>query len=474
MARHADRLVGEEESLVTETLTGVSPSKSTNLIEEPSLSEAAVAGVSVAEPAPTEAVDPAEPSAEELAIARELVRSARARGVAMTGPGGMLKALTKTVIETALDEEITDHLGYEPHDPTGRGSGNSRNGTRAKTVLTDNVGPVTVAVPRDRDGSFDPVIVRKRQRRLGGVDTIVLSLVAKGLTTGEVSAHFEEIYGASLSKDTISRITDRVLTEMTDWAARPLEKVYAAVFIDAIYVKVRDGQVANRPFYAAIGVDLAGHKDVLGLWAGTGNGESAKFWLQVLSELKNRGVEDVFFLVCDGLKGIPDSVAAVFPQAVVQTCVIHLIRNTFKYASKKYWGQIAADLKPIYRAPSREAAWAAFEEFEEKWGTPYPAIGQLWRNAWEQFVPFLDYDAEIRTVLCSTNAIESLNARYRRAVTVRGHFPTEQAALKCLYLVTRSLDPKGTGQQRWTMRWKPALNAFAITFGDRMPKAEQH
>ena len=219
-------------------------------------------------------------------------------------------------------------------------------------------------------------------------------------------------------------------------------QVYAAVFIDAIYVKVRDGQVANRPFYAAIGVDLAGHKDVLGLWAGTGGGESAKFWLHVLTELKNRGVQDVFFIVCDGLKGLPDSVGAVFPQAVVQTCIIHLIRNTFRYASKKYWGQIAADLKPIYRAPSREAARAAFEEFKEKWGKPYPAIGQLWRNAWEQFVPFLD--------------------------------PTEQAALKCLYLVTRSLDPKGTGQTRWTMRWKPALNAFAITFGDRMPKAETH
>jgi transposase-like protein len=308
-------LVGEEESLMTETLAGVSPSKSRNLSEEPSLADAAVAGASVAEPVATEVLNPAEPSEEELAIARELVRSARARGVAMTGPGGMLKALTKTVIETALDEEITDHLGYEPHDPVGRGSGNSRNGTRPKTVLTDNVGPVEIEVPRDRDGSFDPVIVRKRQRRLGGVDTIVLSLVAKGLTTGEVSAHFEEIYGASLSKDTISRITDRVLSEMADWAARPLEKVYAAVFIDAIYVKVRDGQVANRPFYAAIGVDLAGHKDVLGLWAGAGNGESAKFWLQVLTELKNRGVQDVFFIVCDGLKGLPDSVGAVFPRS---------------------------------------------------------------------------------------------------------------------------------------------------------------
>ena len=459
---------------MTETLTGMSPSRTEELVEEPSAAESRVAG---REPdcgalsAPPEAV---EPSTEELAIARELVRSARARGVAMTGPGGMLKALTKTVIETALDEEMTDHLGYEKHDPAGRGTGNSRNGTRAKTVLTDNVGPVDIEVPRDRAGSFDPVIVKKRQQRLGGVDTIVLSLVAKGLTTGEVSAHFAEIYGASLSKDTVSKITDRVVTEMTEWMARPLEKVYAAVFIDAIYVKVRDGQVANRPFYAAIGVDLAGHKDILGLWAGTGGGESAKFWLQVLTELKNRGVEDVFFLVCDGLKGLPDSVGAVFPQAVVQTCVIHLIRNTFRYASKKYWGQIAADLKPIYQAPSREAAWAAFEEFEQKWGKPYPAIPRLWRNAWEQFVPFLDYDVEIRSVLCSTNAIESLNARYRRAVTVRGHFPTEQAALKCLYLVTRSLDPKGTGQQRWTMRWKAALNAFAITFADRMPAADNH
>ena len=382
---------------MTETLAGVSPSKTEGLLEQPSLAEAAVAGA-----ADRDDIDQAdllaEPSEAELAIARELVRSARARGVAMTGPGGMLKALTKTVIETALDEEMTEHLGYGKHDPTGRGSGNSRNGTGSKTVLTDNVGALQIDVPRDRDSTFDPVIVAKRQRRLGGVDTIVLSLVAKGLTTGEVSAHFEEIYGASLSKDTISRITDRVLTEMADWAARPLEKVYAAVFIDAIYVKVRDGQVANRPFYAAIGVDLAGHKDVLGLWAGTGGGESAKFWLQVLSELKNRGVADVFFVVCDGLKGLPDSVGAVFPEAVVQTCIIHLIRNTFRYASKKYWGQIAADLKPIYGAPSPQAAWSAFEEFEEKWAKPYPAIGRLWRDAWEQFTPFLDYGACCRIV----------------------------------------------------------------------------
>lgn len=414
----------------------------------------------------------ARPSADELAVARELVRSARNRGAALTGPDGLLKALTKTVIETALDEEMVDHIGYDKHDPAGRNTGNSRNGTRTKTVLTDNCGPVEIEIPRDRAGDFDPAIVKKWQRRSGDVDTIVLSLYAKGLTTGEISAHFAEIYGASVSKDTVSRITDKVVAEMAEWSARPLEKVYAAIFIDAIHVKVRDGQVGNRPIYAAIGVDLAGHKDVLGLWAGNGGGETAKFWMSVLAELKNRGVADVFFVVCDGLKGLPDSVEAVFPLAVVQTCIIHLIRNTFRYASKKYWGQIASDLKPIYTAPTPEAAWRAFEEFEEKWATPYPAISKLWRSAWEQFTPFLDYDVEIRRVLCSTNAIESLNARYRRAVRVRGHFPTEQAAMKCLYLVTRALDPKGTGQTRWTMRWKPALNAFAVTFADRMPQAE--
>ena len=312
------------------------------------------------------------PSAEELEVARELVRSARERGTALTGPGGLLKALTKTVIETALDQEMVDHLGYVKHDAAGRGTGNSRNGTRTKTVLTDNCGPVEIEVPRDRAGSFDPAIVKKWQRRSGDVDTIVLSLYAKGLTTGEISAHFEEIYGASVSKDTISRITDTVLAEMAEWSARPLEKVYAAIFVDAIYVKVRDGQVGNRPVYAAIGVDLAGHKDVLGLWAGTGGGETAKFWMSVLAELKNRGVADVFFVVCDGLKGLPDSVEAVFPQATVQTCIIHLIRNTFRYASKKYWGQIAADLKPIYSAPSPQAAWSAFEEFSGVVGQALP------------------------------------------------------------------------------------------------------
>src|SRR3954454_9210073 len=411
-------------------------------------------------------------SAAERAAVRELVRAARGRGEDITGPDGLLKSITATVLESALEEEMTDHLGHPKHQaPTG-GADNIRNGTRAKTVLTDAAGEVTIEVPRDRAATFDPVIVKKRQRRLSDVDAVAISLYAKGLTTGEISAHFAEVYGASISKDTISRITDRVVEEMQAWASRPLQGVYAAVFIDAIYVKVRDGQVGNRPFYAAIGVDLAGRRDVLGLWAGQGGGESAKFWMSVLADLKNRGVADVFFVVCDGLKGLPDAVNAVFPQAIVQACVIHLIRATLRYASRKYWDTLAKDLRAIYTAPSPEAAWAAFEELEEKWGKPYPAIPKLWRAAWEEFTPFLSYDVEIRRVLFSTNAIESLNARYRRAVGARGHFPTEQAALKTLYLVTRGLDPKGLGQARWITRWKPALNAFAVTYADRMPAAE--
>jgi transposase-like protein len=413
-----------------------------------------------------------EQSAEQQA-AVELVRMAREQGLSLTGPDGLLKQLTKTVIETALNEEMTEHLGFEKHDPAGAGTGNIRNGTRSKTVLTDASGPVEIDVPRDRAGTFDPQIVRKRQRRLSGVDEVVLSLYAKGLTTGEISAHFAEIYGASVSKETISRITDKVIEEMNDWSVRPLDAVYAAVFIDAIVVKVRDGQVANRPFYAAIGVTLAGERDILGLWAGTG-GEGAKFWMAVLTDLRNRGIRDVFFVVCDGLKGLPEVVSNVWPQAIVQTCIIHLIRNTFRLTSRKYWDEIKRDIKPIYTAINAKAARVAFDDLAEKWGPRYPAVIRLWDNAWAEFIPFLDYDLEIRTVICSTNAIESLNARYRRAIKARGHFPNEQAALKCLYLVTRSLDPTGIGRARWTMRWKPALNAFAITFADRFPAAEDY
>jgi transposase-like protein len=415
---------------------------------------------------------PAEMSAEERAAA-ELVRLAKEQGLSLTGPDGLLKQLTKTVLETALNEELTEHLGYDKHDPAGAGTGNVRNGTRSKTVLTESTGHVAIDVPRDRAGTFTPQIVRKRQRRLSGVDEVVLSLYAKGLTTGEIAAHFADIYGASVSKETVSRITDKVIEEMNDWTVRPLETIYAAVFIDAVVIKVRDGQVANRPFYAAIGVTLDGERDILGLWAGTG-GEGAKFWMSVLTDLRNRGVADVFFVVCDGLKGLPEVVSNVWPAAIVQTCIIHLIRNTFRLTSRKYWDELKRDIRPIYTAVNATAARTAFDELADKWGARYPAVVKLWNNAWEEFIPFLDYDLEIRRVICSTNAIESLNARYRRAVKARGHFPSEQAALKCLYLVTRSLDPTGHGRPRWTMRWKPALNAFAITFADRFPDAETY
>jgi len=414
----------------------------------------------------------AEQSAEQQAAA-ELVRLAREKGLSLTGPDGLLKQLTKTVIESALAEEMTEHLGYEKHDPAGAGTGNIRNGLRGKTVLTEHSGPVDIEVPRDRAGTFEPQIVKKRQRRLEGVDEIVLSLYAKGLTTGEISAHFAEIYGASVSKETISRITDRVLEEMNDWAVRPLDEIYAAIFVDAIVVKVRDGQVANRPIYAAIGVSLDGERDILGLWAGQG-GEGAKFWMSVLTDLRNRGVKDVFFVVCDGLKGLPEVVSNVWPATIVQTCIIHLIRNSFRLTSRRYWDELKRDIKPIYTAVNETAARSAFEAMAAKWGERYPAVIRLWNNAWSEFIPFLDYDIEIRRVLSTTNAIESLNARYRRAVKARGHFPSEQAAMKCLYLVTRSLDPTGRGRARWATRWKPALNAFAITFGDRFPAAETY
>jgi putative transposase len=427
-----------------------------------------IAVVAVDQEEPEVAATPPVPVDQDQ-VAEQLLAQAKAQGVELVGPNGLLNQLTKRVLETALEEEMSAHLGYQKHDPLGRDRGNSRNGTRAKTVLTE-IGPVEIEVPRDTDASFQPQIVKKRQRRLTGVDEIVLSLTARGLTTGEIAAHFAEVYGASISKDTISKITDKVVEEMTEWCNRPLDPVYPVIFIDAIVVKVRDGQVRNKPIYVVVGVTVHGERDILGLWAG-GGGEGAKFWLQVLTELKNRGVADVCIAVCDGLKGLPDAITTVWELAVVQACILHLIRNTFRFASRKYWDQIAHDLRPVYTAASEAEALARFEEFEEKWGTPYPAISKLWRSAWSEFVPFLDYDVEIRKIICSTNAIESINARYRRAIRARGHFPSDQAALKCLYLVTRSLDPTGKGKARWAMRWKPALNAFAITFEGRIHPA---
>jgi putative transposase len=412
-------------------------------------------------------------SAADEQLVRELTERARTGGLKLTGEGGLLGKLTKMVIEGALEGEMDNHLGYSKHAPEGRDSGNSRNGYRGKTVLTE-AGPVEISVPRDRESSFEPAIVAKRQRRLTGLDDMVISLSAKGLTHGEIAAHLEEVYGAEVSKQTITAITDRVAEKIAEWQSRPLDPVYAVLFIDAIQVKIREGQVANRPIYLALGVTVDGERDILGLWAGEhGDGEGAKFWLRVLSEIKNRGTRDVCMLVCDGLKGLPDSVSAVWEKTIVQTCIVHLLRNSFKYASKKDWAAIAKDLKPVYQAASEAAALDAFAEFSGKWEKRYPAIIRLWENAWAEFVPFLRFDREIRTVVCTTNAIESINARLRRAVNARGHFPTEAAALKCLYLAIMSLDPTGRGRQRWTNRWKAALNAFDITFDGRLSAGRQ-
>ena len=333
-------------------------------------------------------------------------------------------------------------------------------------MITD-IGPVSIDVPRDRDGSFQPVMVPKRKRRLGGVDQLVLSLSAKGLTHGEISAHLEEIYGARVSKETVTRITDGVLETMVEWQNRPLDAVYPVMFVDAIHVKIREGQVANRPIYVAIGVTVDGERDILGLWAGEG-GEGAKYWAHVLTEIKNRGTKDVCILVCDGLTGLPDAVASVWPKTIVQACVVHLIRNSFRYASRRDWPELAKDLKPIYTAVTEAAALERLADFAGRWEAKYPAIVKLWESAWAEFVPFLSFDPEVRQVIYTTNAIESVNARIRKAVKARGHFPNEQAALKCVYLAVMSLDPTGRGRQRWSNRWKGALNAFTIAFPDRM------
>jgi transposase-like protein len=418
------------------------------------------AAESLVAPAPADALD------EQLV--QQLSERARAEGLRLTGEGGLLSRLTKMVVESALEGEMEDHLGYARHDPAGRDGGNSRNGTRSKELLTE-AGPVQIAVPRDRDGSFSPQLVRKRQRRLSGLDDLVISLSAKGLTHGEICAHLAEVYGAEVSKQTISTITEKVLEGMSAWQSRPLDPVYPVIFLDAVNVKIRDGQVANRPIYVALAVTCEGTRDILGLWAGEhGDGEGAKYWLRVLSEIKNRGTQDCLIVVCDGLKGLPEAIATVWPQTITQTCIVHLLRNSFRYASKKDWSAIAKDLKPVYTAASESDALDRFVEFSEKWEKRYPAIIRLWTNAWAEFVPFLQFDREIRTIICTTNAIESINARIRRAVNARGHFPTEQAALKCVYLAVMSLDPTGTGRQRWSNRWKAALNAFEVTFDGRL------
>ena len=405
-------------------------------------------------------------------VAERLVDQARAEGVALTGEGGLLTGLIQQVLQGALEVEITDHLGYEPHAIEGRGSGNSRNGHYRKTVRTE-VGDVAVKVPRDRNGSFDPVTVPVGQRRLSGLDQMVISLYAKGLTTGDISSHLFDVYDQHVDRATISRITDAIVEDMMLWQSRPLDSVYPVLLVDGIRIKIRDGTVTNRVVYVVMGVNLDGERDILGLWVGPTGGESPKFWLSVMTELKNRGVADVLMLCCDGLKGLPDAARAAWPLVDVQLCVVHLVRNSLRYASKKHWGPITGQLKVIYTAPSLDAAEAAFEDFAEQWEQTYPAMVKSWRDTWDDFISFLGFPAELRRIVYSTNAIESLNARFRKAAVRRGHFPTEQAALKVLYLTSIERRKNRTNPTGRINAWKTILNTLTIHYGDRLAAVNQ-
>ena len=402
----------------------------------------------------------------EVRVARELLERAKAEGVSLVGPGGLLAGVTKTVLQAALDAEMADHLGYEKGERPAFPAGNHRNGTSPKTVLTE-VGAIPLEVPRDRNGKFEPAIVPRHARRVAGFNQAIVSLYAKGLTTGEIRAHLGEIYGVEVSRDLISRVTGKVAGELASWQSRPLDSVYPVLLIDAIFVKIRDGSVANRPVYVALGINCHGERDVLGLWAGTG-GEGAKAWMGILAELRNRGVADCCIVACDGLKGLPEAIGEIWPQATVQLCVVHLVRASLRYASKKYWGQLSKDLRQIYTAPAEAAAAARFAGFEQAWGGRYPAIIRLWRSCWEQFTPFLAFPPEIRKIVYTTNAIESLNARFRQACRRRGHFPGEQSALKVLYLVIRTPQKNRTNVTGGTPGWKEAINALTMYYGDRI------
>jgi putative transposase len=403
-------------------------------------------------------------------LAEQLVDAARADGISLTGEGGLLPALVARVLQAGLNVEFDEHLGYEPHAVEGRNSGNSRNGRYPRQVITD-VGPVEVLMPRDRNGSFDPVTVPKHARRLDGLTDQVVSLYAKGMTTGEIQAHLFEIYGTDISRETISKITDTIVADMISWQNRPLDRMYAMVLIDAIVIKVRDAQVANRPVYVAIGVTMDGERDVLGMWLGPTGGEGAKQWMTMLTDLRNRGIVDVLITCCDGLKGLPDAIRVIWPSTTVQTCVVHLVRNSLRYASKKHWPAITKGLRAIYTAPNVEAAAAEFETFAETWRAKYPAMIVSWENTWDEFVPFLAFPVELRKIVYTTNAIESLNARFRRAVRHRGHFPNEQAAMKVLYLVATTRRHNRENLTGRINSWKHILNTLTIHYGDRIQAA---
>lgn len=381
------------------------------------------------------------------------------------GENGLLKRLMKALLERTLNAELTHHLGYEKHDPAGHNSGNSRNGASSKTVKGE-FGEIVVDTPRDRNGTFEPQILGKHQTRFEGFDDKILSMYARGMTTREIQGHLQEMYGIEVSPTLISDVTDAVLDEVKGWQNRPLETIYGVVYLDALYVKMRhEGRVENRAVYVAIGIDLEGRKDVLGLWS-SGN-EGAKFWLGVLTELKNRGVKDILIVCIDGLKGFPQAIEAVFPEARVQLCIVHMVRASLNYVNWKERKLVAGDLKAIYRAASERQAAKELEEFISKWGGKYQAIGKLWKDHWARITPFFDFPAEVRRMIYTTNAVESLHMTLRKIIKTRGSFPSEEAALKLLYLALRNVSAKWEAIQHW----KQALNHFELLWGERIRAA---
>jgi len=407
----------------------------------------------------------------ELLSPQELDRimgRVRDQNLRLVGEGGVLSFLSKKILERALEEERTEHLGYERGDPAGRGSGNSRNGTTPKRVLTD-AGPVDLDVPRDRAGTFEPRIVPTGATRLAGFSEMIVAWYATGMSTRDIRRQIKRMYGADISAELVSRVTDGVIDELKDWQTRPLDRVYPIVYIDALVVKVRtNGTVINRPAYLAIGVDVEGRKHILGVWLGDG-GEGAKFWMTVLSDIKNRGVADVIFVCCDGLKGLPDAIEATWPTAITQTCVVHLVRASLRYCSWKDRKTVAAALRAIYTAPSVEAAADALDNFELEYGDRYPGIVRVWRDAWERFIPFLAYPPIIRKIVYTTNMIESVNYQMRKASKTRGHFPNDESALKLLRLIAMNITTTRGGEAGTaTPGWKQALNAFEMYFPGRL------
>jgi putative transposase len=381
----------------------------------------------------------------------------------LVGPGGLLSQLTKRLVERAMEVELTDHLGYEPHlEPPG-GTGNARNGSTPKTLITEH-GPVQLDTPRDRNGSFEPQIVKKRQRRFEGFDEKILALYSRGLSTRDIEAHLAEIYGVKVGRDLISRVTDAVMDDARAWQSRPLEDVYPVVFLDCMVLKIRDGgTVQRRACYLALAINMDGDREVLGMWFQANEG--AKFWMQVLTDLKQRGVQDILIACVDGPKGFPEAIEATFPLTTIQTCIVHLIRHSLKYVPRKHYEQVTKDLRPIYTALDADQALLALETFEEKWGQQIPVIGQAWRAAWEHVTPFMAFEPEVRRVIYTTNAIEALNRQLRKAIKTKSSFPTEDAARKLIYLAIQNAGPQWTRTRGWTK----AMLAFKIYFGDRLP-----